>query len=200
MDSDRVQALLRAGELFHQRAWVPGTAGNLSFRIDASTIAITRSGCHKGELSERDIVTADLDGRPREAGVKCSAETLLHCELYRRFANVGSVLHTHSVWATLVSRQRKEAVVLEDYELLKALSGVDSHQVAIRVPIFGNDQDIPRLARKVASWLDVEPAPHAYLIAGHGLYAWGETIEIARYRIEAIEFLLECEHRRSDGR
>jgi methylthioribulose-1-phosphate dehydratase len=199
MTADRAQALIRAGQLFHQRAWVPGTAGNLSYRIDASTIAITRSGTHKGELTERDIVPAGLDGVPRNPADRCSAETLLHCQLYRRFEAIGSVLHTHSMWATLVSRAR-DSVVLEGYELLKALANVETHDTRVVVPVFENDQDIARLATAVDTWLDREVAPHAYLIRGHGLYAWGDTVDVARYRIEALELLLECEHRRSEAR
>ena len=34
---------------------------------------------------------------------------------------------------------------------------------------------------------------HAYLIRGHGLYAWGATVDQARHRVEALEFLFECE-------
>lgn len=200
MTADRAHALIRAGQLFHQRGWVPGTAGNLSFRTDEpDTIAITRSGTHKGELTPADIVAADLDGRPRNAGDRCSAETLLHCQLYRRFSGVGSVLHTHSIYATLLSRQR-DRIVLEGYELLKALAGVETHDTTVVVPVLENDQDIPRLVRAVDDWLDREAAPHAYLIRGHGLYAWGERVEVARYRIEALEFLLECEYRRSEAR
>jgi methylthioribulose-1-phosphate dehydratase len=199
MNEGRVKALIGAGQLFHQRGWVPGTAGNLSFRIDATTLAITRSGCHKGELTAHDIVAVDLDGTPRNVGDRCSAETLLHCQLYRRFASVSSVLHTHSVWATVMS-QARDHFVLRDYELLKALSAIETHETTVTVPVFENVQDIARLARAVDEWLEREPAPHAYLIRGHGLYTWGESVEVARYRIEALEFLLECEYRRSGAR
>jgi methylthioribulose-1-phosphate dehydratase len=195
-----VDALIRAGQLFHQRGWVPGTAGNLSSRTPGEqTIRITRSGCHKGELHDRDFVAVDLEGSVVDPGTKCSAETLLHCQLYRRFSAVGSVMHTHSVWSTLVSASR-DVVVLHGYELMKALSGIATHEERIELPVFDNDQDIRRLCGVVDRWLDATPAPHAYLIRAHGLYAWGESADLARYRVEALEFLLECEQRRSQPR
>ena len=194
MSSERVAELIRAGQLFHQRGWVPGTSGNLSFR-DGDGFAITRSGCHKGELTAPDIVLAELDGRPRDPGDRCSAETVLHSQLYQRLPYVCAVLHTHSMWATQASMMR-DTIVLAGYELLKALRGVTTHDVAVEIPVFDNEQDMARLSRAVDAWLDRTPAPHAYLIAGHGLYTWGETIEIARYRVEALEFLFECEQRR----
>jgi methylthioribulose-1-phosphate dehydratase len=194
-----VDALIRAGQLFHQRGWVPGTAGNLSFRQPGEdSIRITRSGCHKGELREKDVVAVDLDGNVVDSSTKCSAETLLHCQLYRRFPAVGSVLHTHSVWSTLISGTR-DVVVLQGYELQKALAGIETHEARIEIPVFENDQDIRRLSGVVGRWLDATSSPHAYLIKAHGLYTWGETVESARYRIEALEFLFECEQRRSQS-
>ncbi len=192
-----MEALIRAGQLFHQRGWVPGTAGNMSYRVPGQpNIHITRSGCHKGELTEHDFVEVGLDGTLRDERARCSAETLLHCQIYRRLPAVGSVLHTHSVWATLISR-RRQVVAFEGYEVQKALLGVDTHEVRIELPVFDNDQDIGRLVQAVDGWLDATPAPHAYLIRGHGLYAWGGTVATARHRIEAIEFMLECEQRMS---
>jgi methylthioribulose-1-phosphate dehydratase len=40
------------------------------------------------------------------------------------------------------------------------------------------------------------PDMHGYLIAGHGLYTWGKSFEIAKRQLEVLEFLLECEWRK----
>jgi methylthioribulose-1-phosphate dehydratase len=81
--------LAEAGRRMDARNWVPGSAGNLSARIDDTRIAITRSGVHKGRLSEADIIAVDYDGKALVEGQKPSAETLLHCQLYRLFPPVG---------------------------------------------------------------------------------------------------------------
>ena len=103
------------------------------------------------------------------------------------------ILHTHSVKATLLSRQREGELVFEDYELLKAFEGRSSHEGRIIVPIFPNDQDIARLSLQVEEYLDHYPAVHGYLVANRGLYTWGDTLADALRYIEVFEFLFECE-------
>ena len=185
-------ALVEIGREAHGRGWLPATSGNLSCRIDAETLAITVSGRHKGRLSIADIMRVDLDGRPLDPQ-RPSAETLLHTQLYRRFSGVGAVLHTHSVNATVLSRLAGESLPLNDLELLKAFRGIETHELTLRLPVFANDQDMVRLAGRVASCLQTEPSLPGYLIAGHGLYSWGASMDEAARHLEAFEFLFECE-------
>jgi methylthioribulose-1-phosphate dehydratase len=184
--------LVAAGALFHRRGWVPATGGNFSARSGADRMLITVSGVHKGELTRNDFLVADLQGQPLEAGRKSSYETGLHAQLYRFDPKIGAVLHVHSVANTVLSRAG-DHVRLQGYELLKILPGISEPEVAVEVPVFGNDQDIARLSRQVEAHMDKHPLPAAYLIAGHGLYAWGENISQARHRVEALEFMFECE-------
>ena len=192
--ADHLRALIGAGQLFHRRGWVPATGGNFSVRLASDRLLITASGGHKGELTETDFLIADLDGRPLEPGRKASYETLLHCQLYRHDAAIGAVLHTQSIASTVLSR-RQERVELRGYELLKLLPGIDTHAAAVAVPVFQNDQDIARLAGQVDAHMKRHADAGAYLIAGHGLYAWGGTVAQARHRVEALEFMFECELR-----
>lgn len=191
-NDDMTAALIQAGQLFHQRGWVPATGGNFSSRIDATTMLITASGCHKGELTPADFLVADFDGKPIDSPRKASYETLLHCQLYRMGASIGSVLHTHSIANTVLS-MRHDAIRLAGYELLKVLPGISTHDVAIDVPVFENDQDIARLAATVDAQLRKQTQAAAYVIRGHGLYAWGDNVAQARWRVEALEFMFECE-------
>lgn len=188
------RTLIGAGQLFHARGWVPATGGNFSARLSAEHMLITASGCHKGELAEGDFLVADFDGQPVGSARKASYETLLHCQLYRHDARIGGVLHTHSVANTVLSR-RFERIRLAGYELLKLLPGIETHEAVVEVPVFENDQDIPRLAARVDAHMKANPATPAYVIAGHGLYAWGATVAQARWRVEALEFMFECELR-----
>jgi methylthioribulose-1-phosphate dehydratase len=191
--TNHADALIEAGRVLHQRGWVPATSGNFSSRIDDKEMAITVSGWHKGELTREGIMRADMQGNSLDEGKRPSAETLLHCQLYKRFPEVGAVLHTHSMNATLISRLHSDELVLEDYELLKAFRGVSTHEHRITLPIFANDQEIPRLEEKVEKYLDTHPPIHGYLIAGHGLYTWGTDIRETLRHLEAFEFLFACE-------
>ncbi|HQT47323.1 MAG TPA: methylthioribulose 1-phosphate dehydratase [Acidocella sp.] len=187
--ADLAKALVEIGQRMDSRSWVPGSAGNLSARIDEGRIAITRSGVHKGRLTVADIIAVDLDGHPLVAGQKPSAETLLHCQLYRLFPAIGAVLHGHSVAATVLSMLG--GITFSNYEILKAF-GFATHELDVALPVYENDQDIARLAAYIEPLLIREP-PIGYVIAGHGVYGWGTSVEHAFWRVEALEFLLSCE-------
>jgi methylthioribulose-1-phosphate dehydratase len=193
----RAAEIIRAGRFFFERGWVPATAGNFSARLDTDHMAITVSGRHKGELDEDGIMAIDLEGNVLTKDKRPSAETFLHIILYRRDPTLGSVLHTHSVNATLLSiltrREGRNELMLSDYEVLKALPGIDTHASSVRVPVFANDQDIPRLAAQVDDYMQKHRDVHGYLIEGHGFYTWGADVAAARRHIEAFEFLFECE-------
>ena len=180
-------------ELAHA-GWTPATSSNFSERIDAGHVAITVSGRNKARLTEDDLMVVDLDGRPVATELRPSAETLLHTQLYKRFPEIGCVLHTHSRTQTVASRlfAAQGHVRFEGYELQKAFHGNTTHEGAIDLPVFPNTQDMPELAARVDAALDAGPL-WGYLIDGHGLYAWGRTMAEARRHLEAFEFLLGCE-------
>ncbi|HZR36396.1 MAG TPA: methylthioribulose 1-phosphate dehydratase [Nevskia sp.] len=186
------QAMIEAGAMFHRRGWVPATGGNFSARLSSERVLITASGVHKGELKRSDFLVADMDGRPLEAGRKSSYETGLHMQIYRSHPSVGAVLHVHTIANTVLSR-RLDRIVLTGYELLKLLPGAPDPESRVEVPVFGNDQDIARLSARVDAHMREEMEVPAYLIAGHGLYAWGDNVAQARHRVEALEFMFECE-------
>jgi methylthioribulose-1-phosphate dehydratase len=197
-DSERLQYL--AGLLISnirelsQLGWTPATSSNFSHRLDDVHAAITVSGRDKGRLVEGDIMVVDFDGKAVGSDHRPSAETLLHTQLYRRYPDIGCVLHTHSPVQTIASRLFAGAghLRLEGYELLKAFHGNSTHEMAIDVPVFANTQDMPTLAAQVDALLDRQPL-WGYLIDGHGLYAWGRDMAEARRHLEAFEFLFHCE-------
>jgi methylthioribulose-1-phosphate dehydratase len=188
------QQLINAGRFIDSKGWVPATSGNFSVRLPDGTIAITVSGKHKGQLELDDIMLIDADANSLD-GKKPSAETMLHTSLYKRFPDIHSILHPHSLNATLISRIYKSEIVLEDYELLKALCGITTHESRVIVPIFANDQNIPRLAKIVEQYLDNNVNCCAYIIAGHGLYTWGITVQETLHHLEALDFIFDCELR-----
>ncbi|HEX5755838.1 MAG TPA: methylthioribulose 1-phosphate dehydratase [Arenimonas sp.] len=176
------------------KGWTPATAGNFSVRMDPNHAAITSSGRDKGRLTEADIMVVDLDNRPVATQLRPSAETALHTQLYRRFPDVGAVLHTHSPTQTIAGllHAADGRVRLQGYELLKALRGQHTHDATFDLPVVPNSQDMDELTAHVDRALE-GTNPWGYLIAGHGLYAWGADISEARRHLDAFEFLLACE-------
>ncbi len=185
------EAIIRAGQRMDQRGWVPATAGNISVRIEGPRIAITRSGGHKGFLTADSVIEVDLQGNVVTEGAKPSAETLLHCQIYRAFPDARAVLHGHSVANTVLSLETPEdAISFSGYEVQKIFEGQTTHENTLRLPLFANDQDMPRLAGVIESYLPAMTM--GYLIRGHGVYIWGPTIDMALARLEGLEFLLAC--------
>jgi methylthioribulose-1-phosphate dehydratase len=195
-----VRALAALGPRFHAQGWTVGTSGNFSAVLQRSPlrVAITASGRDKSALRATDIVHVDSNGRRvgRGAGLP-SAEALLHLEIIRQ-RHAGAVLHTHSVWSTLLSdvHAARGGVGIEGYEMLKGLDGVMSHEHREWVPIIENDQDMPRLAVQVRTALDETPYAHAILLRRHGLYTWGAKLSDAVRHVEILEFLFEAAARR----
>jgi len=198
---DLAEKLAAIGQRFYQRHWVLGTSGNFSAVVsrDPFRLAITPSAAHKGALTRAAILEIDDAGRVvGERAGRPSAETLLHLAIIR-LRGARAVLHTHSVWGTILSDLHASArgLTIEGYEMLKGLDGVLTHDHSEFVPIVGNDQDMERLAGAVATELGEHPAAHAFLIRGHGLYTWGATLDEAERHVEILEFLFEAVGRRS---
>jgi methylthioribulose-1-phosphate dehydratase len=199
--ADAAEQLVRAGRRFDQRGWVLGTSGNFSAVIDRNPLrlAITSSGTFKGELGTDQILEMDERGVAVGAdAARASAEALLHVEIVRG-RGAGAVLHTHSIWSTLLSEQFAEwrGLGIEGYEMLKGLEGVQSHEHREWLPIVDNDQDMPRLSGVVRGVLERHPEAHGFLLRRHGLYTWGTDLRQAVRHVEIFEFLLEVVGRSS---
>jgi methylthioribulose-1-phosphate dehydratase len=187
----------------HRRGWCDGTGGNFSCVLQREPLQLLMapSGVDKGSVAPGDLIVVDGQAQVLRGHGRASAETLLHLAIVRR-TNAGAVLHTHSQAATLLSRHALTtdhpsptatgadgAVVLEQLEMLKGLKGIVSHDTRVHLPVLANDQDLRRLSDRAAPLL--AGAPQGLLIAGHGLYAWGDELFSARRHLEILEFLLE---------
>jgi methylthioribulose-1-phosphate dehydratase len=195
-------AALRLADLArrcHARGWVFGTSGNMSAVVgrDPLRLAITPSGVDKGRLAPEQVLEIDERGDVVSGSGRPSAETALHLAIVRR-RGAGAVLHTHSVWSTLLSDAGAAdgGVALEGYEMLKGLDGVATHEHREWLPVVANSQDWPAAARGVEEALARHRAAHGFLILRHGLYTWGRDLDEAARHLEVLEFVLEVEGRR----
>ena len=182
------------GREFHVRGWVLGTSGNFSAVLhrEPLCLAITSTGSDKGHLSVGQILELDEtltvfrgEGRP-------SAETALHLAIVLG-RQAGAVLHTHSVWSTVLSgwHASRGGVAIEGYEMLKGLEGIHTHKHREWLPIVENSQDMHELAQEISQTLEENPSAHGFLLRGHGLYTWGADLAEAKRHVEIFEFLME---------
>lgn len=192
------QRLVRIGQDFWTRGWSRGTSSNFSCVVNRkpTQLLITASGKDKGALTQTDFVIVDDNGKAIDAKQpKSSAETLLHTWAAAK-CNAGAILHTHSVTGTVLSLKfaGQGGIWLEGFEMLKGLEGITTHETRVWLPIFKNSQDMAALQAEVDEYWktnEVKFIP-GFLIAGHGMYAWGNDVAAAVRHVEVLEFLLEC--------
>jgi L-fuculose-phosphate aldolase len=96
-------AVLAAAKDMLRRGLVEGTAGNISARREDGNLVITPSSVDYGDMTLDDLVLVDPDGAVLEAGDgrSPSTEMKLHLACYRAYDDIGSVIHSHPVWATM---------------------------------------------------------------------------------------------------
>lgn len=201
-DKNLAAELVETVRFFERKNWTPATSTNYSVRSSQipGHILISRSGVDKSKFKLEDLILINLEGEIhpdfQKAGVKSSAETGIHTEIFKKFPHINSVLHTHSVLSTTLSfaQAKNKKIVFEGLEILKGLEGNESHELQEIMPIVPNSQHIPDIMRDLSPYLTSGKPIHGFLIAGHGLYAWGKDIQTAKRHIETFEFLFECYH------
>jgi len=181
---------------FQVRGWAVGTSGNFSAVVDREPLrlAMSPSGIDKGALMAEHILMIDQQVRVISGhAAKPSDESPLHIRIIQE-RGVGAVLHTHSIWNTILSdlHADEKGLAIEGYEMLKGLEGVSTHEHREWLPILENSQDMSALADSIGGILRKHKDAHAFLIRRHGLYSWGEDLAQAKRHVEIIEFLLEA--------
>ena len=177
---------------FSALGWMRATSGNLSevLRRDPLLLAVTASGRDKGELRPDDVAVVDAQGEavdvPGIEPVRPSAEAGLHARV-AAITGPRSVVHVHTLNAVEAAQRWPDGVVLQDLEMLKALDR-GAHGDVVRVPVIANSQDMGELGDTIRK--RPRHGVPAVLVAGHGSYVWGEDHLQARWRTEALDWLL----------
>jgi methylthioribulose-1-phosphate dehydratase len=181
------------------KGWFPATSGNLSIRVgefepNDFTFAITSSGKDKSVHTPQDFLLVNEKGVPTEAtGLKPSAETLIHCEIYR-LTGAGAIFHVHTVFNNLISELfwERGSIPVDGVELIKGFN-IWEEAAQIEIPILPNYAEIPRIAELVEQ--AVVPRIPGIVLRKHGIYAWGANAFEAKRHLEAFEFLFEYVYR-----
>ena len=179
---------------YHAKGWSPATSTNYSFRenTEAITLFVSRSGIDKSQFHPEDFMQVAMDGHPvlEDRGIKPSAETLIHCILYKLFPETTVVLHSHSSNAVINSQLFERSIPFEGYEIQKGFAGQTTHENKIHIPILPNSQDM----KEFTVWMEERKSEftnHCFIIRNHGTYAWGKNLFEAKRHLETLEYLLE---------
>jgi L-fuculose-phosphate aldolase len=161
------QAVADAARELARIGLVTGSSGNVSARLPGASglLAVTPLGQACSEAEARDIVVADFDAEPLEDGTMPSSETLLHAGIYRARRDVGAVIHTHSVYASVAAVAGLGVPPVID-EMVIAIGG------SIRV----SEYAFPGTQELADSVLDALGDRGAALIRSHGAVAVGRDL------------------------
>jgi len=178
-----------------------GTSGNLSVKVSNRPlhIAITASARDKARLTPREILLVDGQGQvlqPSHAaadGLKPSVETPLHLTLYELFPQCGAVFHVHTLYSTVLTSRLPEGAGHHHFrvERLEMLKGFNlwTQDPRVELPVFPNWLDVRRIANDARAYF-ARPRPMpAFLVAHHGLTAWGRDVAEAAKHVELLDFI-----------
>ena len=170
------ETVLAAAKELNDRGLVEGSSGNLSARIDERHVCMTPSSIPYDEMVLDDLVVVDLDGQVVEGDKGPTSEKALHLACYRAYPEVGGVIHSHAVYATMfaVARQPIPAVVEEVAVYIGGDIPVCEYTMT------GTDE----LGDEVASKLGDRAAT---LLANHGMVTVGSTLGKALHAARLVE-------------
>jgi L-ribulose-5-phosphate 4-epimerase len=169
---DCIMDLVREG-------YVQGTGGNVSVRVDGEdVIAVTPSQREYHGMTVDEICVVDFDLKPVEDnGLKPSMETGMHVSVYKNRMDVGAVVHTHQIYASVFALLNQPIPALFD-EVSMTIGAV------VEVVPYGLSGS-PQLIENVKSKLGNRS--NCYLIQNHGVLALGPDLAKAKRCAELLE-------------
>lgn len=187
---------------FYGLGWVSGTGGGISIR-GREGIFMAPSGVQKERIAPEDVYLLDADDldqcrvlrHPAAAGLKVSECQPLFYNAYRD-RGAGAVIHSHSIWAVLATRlasPRGEpgTFACAGLEMQKGLRGKGCFE-RVEVPVIRNTPREAELTESMAEAMQAHPDVDAVLVAGHGVYVWGETWVQAKTQAECYDYLFRA--------
>lgn len=184
---DRVYA---ANMELPRRGLVLYTFGNASMvDRELGLVAIKPSGVDYDKLRPEDIVVLDLDGNVVEGELRPSSDTKTHLVLYNHFKNIGGIVHTHATCSVAWAQAGKPIPIL---------GTTHADHLHIDVPctdfmdeeMIEGDYEVETGNQIVRTFEKLNPDEvEMVLVAGHGPFTWGRTLEKAVYNSVVLEEL-----------
>ena len=186
------QEVYRANRDLVERGLVVSTFGNVSgIDRELGLIAIKPSGVDYDDLSPSTMVVLDLDGNRVEGDLNPSSDTKTHVRLYREFAQIGGVVHTHSRFATAWAQAKRPlpcfGTTHADYfhGEVPCTAVITDEQIRKDYEEETAVQILDAFRRR-----DYRDMP-AVLVASHGPFTWGRSATEAGYHAWMLEFAAE---------
>lgn len=177
---------------YNQKGWSPATSTNYSFR-DEQGIWVTRSGIDKSQITEDDFILVNAESIPlgKYSSIKPSAETQIHCDLYKLFPETKVILHSHGKYPVLCTQKNRDFMEFSGFEIQKGFKGQFTHEQKVNIPIFENSQEMSFFSEQLSK-RKLELENSCFIIKQHGTYAWGDNLFEAKRHLETLDYLCEC--------
>lgn len=166
------------------------TWGNASgIDRERGLMVIKASGVPYAGLKPAHMVVVSLDGKVEEGDLKPSSDTETHLELYRAFAGIGGIAHTHSLHATAWAQAGQSIPVFGTTQADYFHGEVPCTRPLTRAEIEGEyELNTGRVIVERFRELDALKHP-AVLVASHGPFAWGRDPAEAAHNAAVLEFI-----------
>lgn len=190
------EEVFKANMELKEKGLIIYTWGNVSgIDREKKLIVIKPSGVDYDDMKADDMVVVDFDGKVIEGKYKPSSDTATHIELYKKYHEIGGVVHTHSTWAVafaqagmdipafgtthadyffgdvLCTRELSESEIENDYEL---------HTGKVIIETIGdkNPMEVPGI-----------------VVKNHGPFTWGKTPAGSVYNAVVLEKVAEMAYK-----
>ena len=189
-----IKELIQTISTYHAWGWSPATSTNYSFIDETCKLWITKSGIDKSIITNKDFISIDLDNNILSKNFKgsTSAETLIHCTIYKLFPETKVILHSHGLYPNLLSSQSKNELIFNGHEIQKGFQGEISHLNNVKIPIIENNQEMIFFEKEL-HLRKSELLYSCFVIRNHGTYAWGRNILEAKRHLETLDYLCKYE-------
>ena len=171
---------LRAAGRTYDSGIQTGTGGNLSVRLDDHLMIVKPSGFSYGACSEENLTVTDFSGTLVQGNYQPTRESVLHGNLYKKFTEIGGIVHVHSPYAILASLHFDQVELVTMHSALKLEAPIPVIDVKTQAV---EEQEL----YKVFDAFEKNPSLTAFILRGHGIVAVGKTAEKAGQTAELIE-------------
>ncbi|MEO6806002.1 MAG: class II aldolase/adducin family protein [Edaphobacter sp.] len=172
--------LARFGRWLARLGYTPGTAGNLSVRLDRQRLLVTPTGMSKYLMKSADMVIVDLEGRHLSGATRATSELSMHLAVYQHREDVAAVIHSHPPTATAFACAGRALDEVLCQEAVMTLGIVPLARYATT-----GTSDV------AASLVPLIPAHDAILMANHGAVSYGKNLLDAFLKMETVEHLAQ---------